>query len=202
MQLKTLLSVVTASLLAALAAPGCSSDDGGDDPGTTSHGVGSSCTQDSDCTGYTNPKCVTEIYPTKNLILDPTDPNAKTFEDLVIPFNGGYCTNDLGELTADDIKNKSCTAGSCGDDGECFVPLAVVGSDLSGLQATLPYVDIEAFGDLALCFKPCTSDTDCRTDEGYKCEVPLRGLLDTLGETKTYCVVDKDYSYLLTGGGA
>ncbi|MCA9626975.1 MAG: hypothetical protein KC766_04895 [Myxococcales bacterium] len=199
MQLKTLLSVAAAGLLAALAAPGCSSDDSSD--GATSHGVGSSCTSDADCTGYTNPKCISELYPTKNLILDPSDPSASAFEELVIPFNGGYCTNDLGDLTEDDIKNKSCTAGSCGDSGECYQPLAfLTEDDVNSLQGQLPYVNIKAFGDLGLCLEPCSSDSDCRTDDGYKCGVPLKGLLDFLGEEKTFCMIDKDYGYLLQGG--
>ncbi|MCB9586656.1 MAG: hypothetical protein H6718_14750 [Polyangiaceae bacterium] len=201
MQLKTLLSVATAGLLAALAAPGCSSDDGGDGNGQSSNGVGSSCTQDSDCTGYTNPKCISELYPTKNLILDPSNAGAAAFEDLVIPFNGGYCTNDLGDLTEDDIKNMSCTPGSCGDSGECYQPLAFLSAeDVASLQGTLPFVNIEAFGDLGLCLQPCAGDGDCRTDEGYKCTTPLKGLLDVLGEEKTFCMVDKDYGYLLQGG--
>jgi len=118
----------------------------------------------------------------------------------VIPFNGGYCSNDSGELTAEDITAKSRTADSCGEGGECFAPLGSF-DDLSGLESILPFVNVKAFGDLALCLKPCTSNADCRTDEGYECTVPLKGLLDALGETKTFCMVDKDYSSLLGGGG-
>ncbi len=198
MKLKQLAALACLTALSAVA-PGCSSgDDGGS--GTAKGKVGDACSTDSDCAGYTNPKCVTAIYPTKNLITDPTDPSAKTFEELEIPFTGGYCTNDLGELTADDLTNKSCTADSCGEGGECFAPLGSF-EDLSGLEQALPFVNIQAFGAMALCLKPCTSNTDCRTDEGYVCTIPLMGLLNTLGETKTFCMVDKDYSALLGGGG-
>lgn len=183
-------------------AAGCSSDSSdGDDTGSTGGGVGSACTSDADCTGYDNPKCITEIKPTANLITDPSASGADVWEELSMPFPGGYCSNDLGDLTAADIADNSCEVDTdCGDGGSCFKPLEGFSEeDLISLQAALP-IDVPAFGSLGLCLKDCESDDECRTDEGYLCVVPLRGVLDTLvGVTDTYCMDDKNYCDLVGG---
>jgi hypothetical protein len=146
--------------------------------------VGSKCGQDSECGGYDFAKCVTSIKPLEGKT-DPTNPDSKTFENIELPFTGGYCSSDI---------EHSCTADSaCGTGGACYIPFeGVTKETLDSLaSANLPF-DIYEFAKLGICLKPCTDDTECRTEDGYKCQIPLGDLAPLFNPMymKTFCVED------------
>jgi hypothetical protein len=80
-------------------------------------------------------------------------------------FPSGYCTTTCA---ADD---------ECGADGRC--PLAPLLT--SPLLPLLPGDIQEAIREFSSCFRSCSSDDDCRVDDGYRCG-PGRELFPTLGQ--------------------
>jgi hypothetical protein len=178
-------AAAAAASMTALAS--CSSDGATPGAGTPEGGgVGAPCSADSQCTGYTNASCVEEVKPIANLV-DASDPKNKLFVDFNVPFPGGYCSNTTDNSCASDA--------DCGDGAGCFHPFEGVPQStidkLNGLG--LPF-DINAFADFALCLKTCDAPSDCRTNQGYACEVPLKAFMSTLnpGYTRTFCFVNVD----------
>jgi hypothetical protein len=167
----------------------CGSDDA-PEPKALGGGVGAACSADGQCTGYDHPACVTAIKPLETLVSD-ADPKNKPFHDLALPFPGGYCSTTIDEpCTADD---------QCGN-GKCFlafegVPQTTI-DNLNGVG--LPF-DVNAFAKIGICLQGCTSDSECRTGEGYKCLIPLKAFMDVINPqyTKTYCAQFVDVSNLL-----
>jgi hypothetical protein len=149
-------------------------------------GVGAPCSANSQCTGYTNPSCVTEVKPIAKLV-DASDPKNKIFVDFNVPFPGGYCSNTTDNSCGSDA--------DCGEGAGCFHPFEGVSPMvINNLNALgLPF-DINAFADFALCLKACDAPSDCRTSQGYACEVPLKAFMTTLnpGYTRTFCFVNVD----------
>lgn len=149
-------------------------------------GVGAQCSADSQCKGYSKPACEKEIKPIANLV-SASDPKNKPFLDFHIPFPGGYCSNTV---------DNSCTSDDdCGAEGGCFHPFEGVSqSTIDNLnQLGLPF-DINTFATFAICLKTCTSVSDCRADQGYGCDVPLKAFLSTINPTyeRTFCFVSVD----------
>jgi hypothetical protein len=149
-------------------------------------GVGAPCSADSQCTGYSSPSCDTDIKPIATLV-DAGDPKNKIFLDFHVPFPGGYCSNTT---------ESSCTADAdCGAGAGCFHPFEGVSQmtidALNGLG--LPF-DINAFAKFALCLKTCTAPSDCRTSEGYECDIPLKAFMSTINKDykRTFCFVNID----------
>jgi hypothetical protein len=179
------LLVAAAVAASVTAVASCSSESAS--PGTSEGGVvGAPCSADSQCTGYTNPSCVKEVKPIANLV-DAGDPKNKIFLDFNVPFPGGYCSNTT---------DNSCTSDAdCGDGAGCFHPFEGVSPTvINNLNALgLPF-DINAFADFALCLKTCEAPSDCRTNQGYACEVPLKAFMSTLNPTytRTFCFVNVD----------
>jgi len=149
-------------------------------------GVGAPCSSDSQCTGYSNPTCEKDVKPIAELV-SASDPKNKVFLDFHIPFPGGYCANDFHD---------SCTSdGDCGAGAGCFRPFEGVSqTTIDNLnQLGLPF-DINAFASFAICLKSCDGASDCRTDQGYACEVPLKAFLVTINPSyqKKFCFVNVD----------
>jgi hypothetical protein len=147
--------------------------------------VGSKCTADSQCTGYKKPTCVTALNPLEDLIApDSGAPGAQKFRTLSLPFPGGYCSNTLADSCATDA--------DCGVGGGCYRPFE--GADpalVDSLNKIVPF-DIRVFAKQGVCLEKCSADATCRTDEGYKCIVPLHAFVTLFNKpyTKTFCVQD------------
>jgi hypothetical protein len=96
------------------------------------------------------PECVTSFCLTSTFahLLSP---------DIEIP--NGYCSVLQCTIGAPDAK---CTADN---GGACFSLAPFVGTDPS-------------WQGKGLCFRPCTSDCDCRMDEGYRCLNPKTEFVD------------------------
>jgi hypothetical protein len=178
--------VLAASAVAfVVTATSCSSDTsaGADEGG----GVGAPCSADAQCTGYAKPSCAKDVKPIANLV-DPSDPNNKTFVDFHVPFPGGYCSNTI---------ENSCTSDAdCGAGAGCFRPFENVSQDtINTLNqiAGLPF-DVNSFATFALCLKTCKTAADCRTSEGYECDIPLKAFMATIdgGFDKKFCFVNVD----------
>jgi hypothetical protein len=148
-------------------------------------GVGAPCSADSQCTGYSNPGCLKDVKPIAGLV-DAGDPSNKIFVDFHVPFPGGYCSNTI---------ENSCTSDAdCGEGGGCFRPFEGVGQDvIDNLNAVVPF-DVNAFSTFALCLKPCTAASECRTEQGYACEIPLKFFMGLIKEDykRTFCFVNVD----------
>lgn len=178
--------LISASLFATTAfCASCSSD--GSAPATPQGGgVGAPCSADSQCTGFSSPSCDTDIKPIADLV-DAGDPNNKVFLDFHVPFPGGYCSN-----TTD---NSCMSDADCGAGGGCFHPFEGVSqATIDALNALgLPF-DINAFSKFALCLKTCKTASDCRTSEGYQCDVPLKAFMSTINKDykRTFCFVNID----------
>lgn len=180
--------VLTAAL--AVAAAACGSDDEPAQQGAPlGGGVGARCTSDEQCTGYETPSCLTAIKPLENAITDPTHQAADDFRNMALPLPGGYCTTT--------IENACTTDAECGEGGGCFLAFEGVPDEtIEGLDGLgLPF-SVRAFADAGLCLKPCSTDADCRTSEGYTCMVPIDELINVFNPdySKTFCVKDEDYS--------
>src|SRR5260221_11078007 len=83
---------VASSMVSIVAIASCSSDHGSGAGG----GVGSKCTQDSECTGYAKPTCLTDLRPVASLVAPDSGAVGATFKSLDIPFPGGYSSNTIG----------------------------------------------------------------------------------------------------------
>lgn len=180
------LSVVSLSL-GVLWAAGCSSSDA-----SGSGGVGAPCSKDSDCTGYSKPSCLTDLRPLDGLVVPDAGAAGDTFKKLDIPFPGGYCSNT--------IENSCQTDADCGTGGGCYRPLTGVSpATLTNLDNAVKVFSVTDFASKGLCLVPCQSDSDCRTDQGYKCQIPLAGFITVVNPTykNTYCIQPVDVSYLL-----
>ncbi len=105
---------------------------------------------------------------------DCTEPAGATCMTMVgsggfaYEFPGGYCTAE-------------CTAGS--------------GSSECGAGADCYSIGFGGFGT-AFCAKTCTSNADCRADEGYTCDAPPFG-----GGTTRYCLPPMGGGTRPDGGG-
>ena len=179
-------SIGVAAILGTLAAVACSSDSNEGD------GVGTPCSDTAQCTGYENPVCNDALKPLEDLVEDTGEPENDALRDLTLPFPGGYCGTSL---------DTSCTSdAACGATGGCFIPFEGVDDmtieNLNGLG--LPF-DIREFASIGICLQPCSSDAECRTDEGYTCVVPFAVFLEVVNPPyeKTFCVQDVDVSALL-----
>ncbi|HEX7669447.1 MAG TPA: hypothetical protein VF395_07690 [Polyangiaceae bacterium] len=169
----------------------CSSDK--TSPPAEGGGVGAKCSENSQCTGYGKPACVTEIKPLADLVA-AGDPKTKPFKDFTLPFPGGYCSTTLQD---------PCTSDAdCGAGGGCFLafegaPQTTIDA-LANLNPPLPF-DIHKFADIGICLKTCASDGDCRRIENYQCLTPLQQFLTSINQDykKTFCIQDVDVSYLL-----
>jgi hypothetical protein len=162
---------------------------GGGGAGTA--GVGSPCTADDQCGGFDNAICVDEIQPLIDLVEDTGDPANTALRDLTLPFPGGYCGTSLDTPCATDAE--------CGNGG-CFRPFeGVSDASIQNLDALgLPFA-VSEFAQTGTCLLPCTSDADCRQDEGYQCLVPIGDLIAVVNQDyrRTFCVQYVDSSYLL-----
>ncbi len=114
---------------------------------------GGSCAANSDCQSG---NCI----PATNAQTTPATPTG---------FNGGYCTGDCilpnGYNSNSLYSGDTLPQGTCPDHEVCFP-----NSSLTG-------------GDLGTCWAACTSDADCRQDEGYSC---LNSFTLTSGTPKTF----------------
>lgn len=105
---------------------------------------------------------------------DCTEPAGATCMTMVggggfsYEFPGGYCTAE-------------CTAGS--------------GSSQCGAGADCYSIGFGGFGT-AFCAKTCSTDADCRADEGYSCMAPPIG-----GGTTRYCLPPRGGTGGFDGGG-
>jgi hypothetical protein len=179
-----LLVLLAGAATAATALSSCSSESSTAAP--EGGGVGAPCSANSQCTGYTNTSCVKEVKPIAPLV-DPSDPNNQIFLDFHVPFPGGYCSNTT---------DNSCTSDEdCGGGAGCFHPFeGVPQSTIDNLNALgLPF-DIAAFATFALCLKACDAPSECRTSQGYECEVPLKAFMSTINPTydRKFCFVNVD----------
>lgn len=173
---------------------GTSGNDSGGSNGSSGGGggVGSPCSSDDQCTGYDHPACLDELKPLENLVEDTDAAANMALRDLTLPFPGGYCANHL---------EQSCqTDANCGDDGACYRPFeGVPDENIQNLNNLgLPF-DVTQFAEVGLCLEPCSSDSDCRTDDGYTCIIPITAFMEVINPEydKTYCMKDIDVSYLL-----
>jgi hypothetical protein len=163
-----------------------------EDEGKKGGGVGASCTNDAQCTGYANPACLTDLRPLETLVAPDAGEAGEVFKMLDVPFPGGYCSNT--------IENSCQTDADCGPGGGCYRPLTGVPAEqLATFDALVGVFSVTTFASKGLCLVPCASDSDCRTDEGYQCLLPLEGFISLVNPsyTKTYCAQDVDVSYLL-----
>jgi hypothetical protein len=188
----------TTLLVTWIAAASCSTKDtpkGG--------GVGASCSDSSQCTGYKNPTCLTDLKPIASVVLPDAGASGDPFRNFDIPFPGGYCGNTVEE---------SCqTDADCGAGAGCFRPFEGVSqATIDGLKNyQLPF-DAQEFASKGLCLKVCKADADCRAGEGYKCIVPVHALVKAFngptatnptGYIKTFCIQDVETCSLLAGCG-
>ncbi len=187
------MKVIFGILLGAALFSACSSDKGSasrtGDP-VLGGGPGSPCTADAQCVGYSHPSCLTELKPVAEYV-DGGRPGAALFRGFTIPFPGGYCSNTL---------ENSCTSDAdCGTSAGCFRPFEGVSSQvIDNLNKLVPF-DVHAFAGVGLCLEPCTSDSQCRTGEGYTCITPIHTLMQAFNGsyTRKFCMKDVDTSYLL-----
>jgi hypothetical protein len=171
---------------------------GDDDDGSSQQlggGVGAACDTDAQCTGYAKAACVTEIKPLEDLVALDGSASNKVYHDMSLPFPGGYCASTI---------DNACTAhADCGSDGKCFLAFEGVSQEvINNLNKLgLPF-DVSAFAQIGICLKPCTSDGECRADQKYKCLRPLDAFMKVINGSysQKFCVQDKDFSYLLSGG--
>lgn len=183
-------SVLLSLSLGALALSSCGGSDDDDGP-KLGGAVGAACSADTQCTGYANPSCYSNVKPLENLVTS-TDPKHQPLRDFTIPFPGGYCSSALQSSCVDDA--------ACGDAGSCFRPFeGVAQTVIDNLnKAGLPF-DIQAFSELGICLKPCQTSDDCRAEDGYECVVPLQVLVKAVDPTyeKKFCMQNIDVSFLL-----
>jgi len=150
-------------------------------------GVGAKCSANSQCTGYARPSCVTNVKPLAGLV-DASVPQNRPLVDFHVPFPGGYCSNTVAD---------SCTSDAdCGAGAGCFRPFGGVSQmtiDSLNKLGALPF-DVNDLTTFALCLKPCTSPADCRTDEGYGCDIPLNAVMATIDKNydRKFCFVSVD----------
>ena len=177
--------VVALALGVGLASGACSGGDdggnGGSGGGTGSGAVGSACASDAECTGYSNPSCLTELKPLETLVYEDAGPDGEAFRDFTLPYPGGYCTNTV---------ENSCEADAdCGSGGGCFRPFEGVDQPtIDELEKLgLPF-SVSAFADVGICLMPCASTADCRS--GYRCQVPLCAVMNLFNQSynRTFCV--------------
>lgn len=168
---------------------------GGDDKtGTKTGGVGSACASDASCVGYAKPSCLTELRPVEDLVSADSGSAGALFRTLTLPFPGGYCSNT--------IEDSCATDADCGKGAGCYRPFdGVSDQTITALNTLVPF-DLREFASRGLCFQTCAADADCRTDQDYKCVVPLHDFVDVINPeyTKTFCIQDIDVTYLLVGG--
>ncbi len=168
----------------------CGSDDEAPPQRALGGGVGAACDSDSQCTGYEKPACVNAIRPLEDLVTS-TDPKDKPYHDLTLPFPGGYCSTT--------VQQPCTTDAQCGN-GKCF--LAFEGVPQMNIDALnglgLPF-DVNEFSKIGICLLECTSDSQCRTGEGYKCLVPIEAFMNIINPEypKKFCVQYVDVSDLL-----
>ncbi len=181
-------------VLAFVVSTSCSSKGGGSS--AEGGGVGAACTSDSECTGYSHPSCLTDLRPLQSLVAPDAGAEGNVFKTLDVPFPGGYCSNTL---------DNSCQSDAdCGTGAGCYRPLTGVTPDvLSSLDKVVKVFSVTGFASKGLCLATCTSDSDCRTDQGYKCLTPLEGFISVVNPPykNTYCAQFVDVTYLLVGGG-
>jgi hypothetical protein len=179
-----LLAVSVAAAVAALTS--CGEGNGNSTNSPEGGGVGAPCSSDSQCVGYSNPTCAKDVKPIASLV-DASDPKNKIFVDFHIPFPGGYCSNTT---------DNSCTSDAdCGEGGGCFRPFEGVPQEvIDNLNALGFPFDINTFATFALCLKTCGAPSDCRTSQGYECDVPLKAFLTTINPDykRTFCFVSVD----------
>jgi hypothetical protein len=180
----TRLIIVALTGLAAmlLSAGGCSSDAGDDAAGESrSQAVGAACTQDSDCDGYKNPSCLTELKALASVVYADAGTEADAFRNFTLPFPGGYCTNT--------VENSCASDADCGAGGGCFRPFeGVSDATIAELdQLGMPF-SVTDFAEVGLCLARCTGSSDCR--DGYNCQVPVCALMTMFNQSyaKTFCV--------------
>lgn len=148
-------------------------DDDDGTPNPDGLAVGAACTEDAECGGPGTPRCIDGLYPLAALTEDPD------LQAIGLTLPGGYCSAE-----------PSCDgAGSCGEGGECFQPLAdVTGDVLDSLASALPGIDIQLFAAYGACLVPCDDNAACR--EGYVCATPIGELLGLVEGARldTYCI--------------
>lgn len=158
-------------LSAALMAAGCGDSAS---PGT----VGLACTTDLECGREGEAICAQGFVQ----LADDDTPDAADDVNgsigLMMPAGVGYCMEAAG--CQDD--------GDCPGGSACYRPL----DDVSpGALTGLPF----AFGDLnaGYCLVPCVDGSECRTDEGFTCGVPLEEELAGIAgvRTDTFCIPDE-----------
>lgn len=102
--------------------------------------------------------------------------------------NGGTCTGDADCLSDNCITERNGTTPTGWNSGYCYgLCILPMGYNTNTLfsEDTLPQGTCSAGnvcfpngsytrGDLGLCFLGCTSDADCRADEGYRCRTSWR----------------------------
>lgn len=153
------------------------------DAPVASGGVGSACASDADCAGYANPSCQTALRPVADFVYPDAGPEADPFRDFALEFPGGYCTNTM--------QNACKSDADCGPGGGCYRPFEGVDPSTIDSLKNLPLpFDVGAFGAAGLCLHPCASDADCRTAEGYVCQVPICAVMALFNEPydKKFCV--------------
>jgi hypothetical protein len=109
-------------------------------------------------------------------------PSCQTALDLLgveIPFPGGYCS----ATCADNLE--------CGADGEC-----PIGESLKAVPELFRGL-ISGFAP-SHCYQHCSDDSDCRTDEEYRC-VSIVGALNEAAGSAGLDVGGLDVSSFLTG---
>jgi len=177
-----------AAAIGLLAATSCGNSNG--DPPAVG-GVGSPCTDNSQCGGYKAPACMQALKPLENLTIAGAK-NADVFMNLTLPYPGGYCSTTM--------QNFCATDADCGEGGGCFIPFQGVSQDvITALGKYMLPFDIAAFSKAGICLKPCTDTSQCRTDQQYQCLVPIKAFMDVINPTYTrqFCFQNVDVSYLL-----
>ena len=161
---------------------GCGSEEDGDGGASTSSGVGSACSEDSDCKGYDKPSCLSELRALDTFVFpDASDTAADTLRNFTLQFPGGYCMNTVEDSCASD--------SNCGPGGGCYRPFEGLSQEqIDALNDVGLPLDVTAFADVGLCLKPCASNSDCRN--GYRCQVPICAVMFLFNESydKKFCV--------------